>query len=80
MSEKILSLRPSRPSLVKYLDTYIKRAHTRGGQVGLMVLQIKRGHDFGALFGYHILEALLEQFAERLNTVCRKDDRIIRIG
>ena len=80
MSEKILSLRPSRPSLVKYLDTYIKRAHTRGGQVGLMVLQIKRGHDFGALFGYHIIEALLEQFAERLDAVCRNDDRIMRIG
>jgi len=80
MSDKILSLRSNRPSLMRYLDSYIRRAQTSGKQLALLVVQVKRGQEFGALFGYHSIEQLMEQLAERLADICREHDRIMRIG
>ncbi|MGB9430556.1 MAG: bifunctional diguanylate cyclase/phosphodiesterase [Gammaproteobacteria bacterium] len=80
MSDKILSLRPNRSSLMRYLDSYIQRAQTSGKQIALLVVQIKRGQEFGALFGYRVIEELMERFAERLDEACRNDDRIMRAG
>ncbi len=80
MSDKILSLRSNQPSLMRYLDSYIRRARTSRKQLALLVVQVKRGQEFGALFGYRSIEQLMEQMAARLSDVCRKDDRIMRIG
>ncbi len=80
MSEKILSLRPNRPSLMRYVDSYIRRAHADGKQVALLVVQVKRGDELGALFGYQTVEELLEQVGARLDDICRSQDRIMRIG
>ncbi|MDE2090728.1 MAG: bifunctional diguanylate cyclase/phosphodiesterase [Gammaproteobacteria bacterium] len=80
MSDKILSLRPNRPSLIRYLDSYMRRARTSGRQLALLIIQVKRGQEFGALFGYRSIEQLMEQLAERLADICRDRDRIMRIG
>ncbi len=80
MSDKILSLRSNQPSLIRYLDSYIRRARTSRKQLALLVVQVKRGQEFGALFGYRSIEQLMEQMAARLSDVCRKDDRVMRIG
>lgn len=80
MPDKILSLRPNRPSLNRYLASYIRRAHDSERLLALLVIQIKRGHEFSALFGHGRSEALLEYLAERLDQACRRDDRIIRSG
>ena len=80
MSAKILSLRPNRPSLIRYLDSYMRRARTSGRQLALLIIQVKRGQEFGALFGYRSIEQLMEQLAERLADICRDRDRIMRIG
>jgi diguanylate cyclase (GGDEF)-like protein len=80
MTDKILSLRPNRSSLNRYLASYIRMAHDNDRQLGLLVMQVKRGQEFSALFGHNRTEALLEDLAERLDEVCRRDDRIIRTG
>lgn len=80
MSDKILSMRSNQPSLMRYLDSYIRRARTSRKQLALLVVQVKRGQEFGALFGYRSIEQLMEQMAARLSDVCRKDDRVMRIG
>lgn len=80
MSEKLLSLRPNRPSLIRYLESYLRRAHASDRQVALVVVQIKRGQEFGARFGYRTIEELVKQLSARLEVVCRDDDRVMRIG
>jgi len=80
MSDKILSLRSNRPALMRHLDSYIRRVQTSGKQMALLVVQVKRGQEFGALFGDHSIEQLMEQMAGRLAEVCRDRDRIMRIG
>ncbi|MGA9855014.1 MAG: bifunctional diguanylate cyclase/phosphodiesterase [Gammaproteobacteria bacterium] len=80
MSDKILSLRSNRPSLMRHLDSYIRRVQTSGKQLALLVVQVKRGQEFGALFGDRSIEQLMEQMAARLAEVCRDHDRIMRIG
>lgn len=80
MTDKILSLRPNRSTLSRYLASYIRMAHDHDRQLGLLVMQVKRGQEFSALFGHNRTEALLEDLAERLDEVCRRDDRIIRTG
>ncbi len=80
MPDKILSLRSNRPSLMRYLDSYIRRAKSNGNQLALLVIQVKRGQELGALFGYRSIEALMEQLANRLADDCRDQDRIMRIG
>lgn len=80
MTDKILSLRPNRSSLNRYLASYIRMAHDHDRQLGLLVMQVKRGQEFSALFGHNRTEALLENLAERLDEVCRRDDRIMRTG
>ncbi len=80
MSDKILSLRSNRPSLIRHLESYIRRAHMQGAQLALLVVQVKRGQEFGALFGHRSIEELMEQLATRLADTCRDQDRIMRIG
>jgi diguanylate cyclase (GGDEF)-like protein len=80
MTDKILSLRPNRPSLNRYLASYIRRTQDSDRLLALLAIQIKRGQEFSALFGHNRSEALLEYMAERLDNVCRRDDRIIRTG
>ncbi|MGH8370887.1 MAG: diguanylate cyclase domain-containing protein, partial [Gammaproteobacteria bacterium] len=80
MTDKILSLRPNRPSLNRHLASYIRRSQDNGRLLGLLLIQIKRGQEFSALFGHSRSEALLESMAERLDNACRRDDRILRTG
>lgn len=80
MPDKILSLRSNRPSLMRYLDSYIRRAKSNGNQIALLVIQVKRGQELGALFGFRSIETLMEQLANRLADDCRDQDRIMRIG
>lgn len=80
MTDKILSLRPNRPSLNRYLASYIRRTQDTDRLLALLLIQVKRGHEFSALFGHNRSEALLEFMAERLDDACRHDDRIIRTG
>jgi diguanylate cyclase (GGDEF)-like protein len=80
MSDKILSLRSNRPSLMRHLDSYIRRAQASDKQLALLVVQVKRGQEFGALFGDKSIEQLMEQMAARLDEICRDHDRIMRIG
>ncbi|MDE2345359.1 MAG: bifunctional diguanylate cyclase/phosphodiesterase [Gammaproteobacteria bacterium] len=80
MTDKILSLRPNRPSLMRHLGSYIRRARSNSSELALLVIQFKRGQELGALFGYRSIEALMEQLANRLAFACREQDRIMRIG
>ncbi|MGA9852875.1 MAG: bifunctional diguanylate cyclase/phosphodiesterase [Gammaproteobacteria bacterium] len=80
MSDKILSLRPNRPSLIRHLESYLRRTQSSGKQVALLMVQVKRGQEFGALFGSSSIEELMKQFAGRLESICRSDDRIVRSG
>src|SRR5574337_904846 len=80
MSDKILSLRPNRPSLIRHLESYRVRAAGNGKALGLLVIQVKRGQEFGVLFGFRSIEALMEELAERLAGACRSDDRVMRTG
>ena len=80
MNDKILSLRPNRPSLNRHLAAYIRRAHDNNKLLTVLVIQLKRGQEFSALFGHTQSEVLLEHMAERLDGACRHDDRIIRSG
>lgn len=80
MLEKILSLHPNRAALTRHLGSHINRAHAHSTQVGLLVVRVKRGQEFSALYGHQTAETLLEQLAARLDAICRKDDRILRIG
>ena len=80
MSDKILSLRPNRPSLIRHLESYRVRAAGNGRALGLLVIQVKRGQEFGVLFGFRSIEALMQELAERLAGACRSDDRVMRTG
>ncbi|MGH8397786.1 MAG: putative bifunctional diguanylate cyclase/phosphodiesterase [Gammaproteobacteria bacterium] len=80
MSEKILSMRPNRPSLMRYLESYTRRSHSNNLQIALLIVQIKRGQEFGALFGHRSIETLIVKVADRLDGACRNDDRIMRSG
>ncbi|MDE2460565.1 MAG: bifunctional diguanylate cyclase/phosphodiesterase [Gammaproteobacteria bacterium] len=80
MSDKILSLRPNRPSLIRHLESYRVRAAGNGKALGLLVIQVKRGQEFGVLFGFRSIEALMQELAERLAGACRSDDRVMRTG
>lgn len=80
MSDKILSLRPNRPSLIRHLESYRVRAAGNGKTLGLLVIQVKRGQEFGVLFGFRSIEALMQELAERLAGACRNDDRVMRTG
>lgn len=78
MSDKILSLRPNRPSLIRHLEGYRVRVAGSGKLLALLLVQVKRAQEFGVLFGFRSIEALMQQLAERLAGACRGDDRIIR--
>ena len=78
MTDHILSLRPSRAALGRYLDTYVNYAHERGESVALLVVRVQRGPELLALHGHRCIEAFMEEVALRLDGVCRNLDRIIR--
>ena len=80
MEDNIVSLKPNRTVLLRYLDSYVIQAHKSEQQLALLVIQIQRGQELAAIFGGHSIESLLQQVAERLSAVCRKEDRIARIG
>lgn len=80
MSDKILSLRPNRPSLIRHLESYRVRAAGSRKPLALLVVQVKRAQEFGVLFGFRSIEALMQQLAERLAGACRSEDRIMRTG
>ena len=80
MPDKILSLRPNRPSLIRYLESYLRRARSHSKPLALLVVQVKRGQEFGVLFGFRSIEELMQQLAERLDGLCRSEDRILRTG
>lgn len=76
-SEKIVSLQPDRPLLIRHLGDYLGGVQ---GPLALLVVQIRRGREFGTLFGFRKLEDVVQQIAERLGRACRHSDRILRIG
>ena len=80
MIEKILSLRPNRAALSRYLDAYINQAHEREQQLALMLVRVQRGGELIALYGHRNTETLMEEIALRLHGVCRAEDRLIRTG
>jgi diguanylate cyclase (GGDEF)-like protein len=80
MSENILSLRPNRPSLTRYLDTYVNAARDNKQKLALLILRIQRGNELIALYGGGKVEMLMEEVALRLREFCREQDRIIRAG
>lgn len=80
MDENVVSLKPNRPILSRYLESYIEQAHKQEQQLALLLIQIQRGQELATLLGYRAIDRLLEESAARMCTVCRKQDRIIRIG
>src|SRR5579872_5654930 len=80
MSENILSLRPNRSALTRYLDTYVNAARDCRQRLALLILRIQRGNELIALYGGRNVEMLMEEAALRLRDLCREQDRIIRAG
>ncbi|MGH8279125.1 MAG: putative bifunctional diguanylate cyclase/phosphodiesterase [Gammaproteobacteria bacterium] len=80
MSDKILSLRPNRESLIRHLDAYLERERAGDQVLALLVVEVKRGRELGALFGFRNVEALMKKLGERLDGACRSRDRILRTG
>ena len=79
MDENLVSLKPNRPLLGRYLESYVGQAHKSTRQLALLLIQVQRGQEMNALLGYQAIVKLLESAATRLSAVCRKEDRIIRI-
>ena len=80
MEDNIISLRPSRPLLLRYLESHVEQAHLAEEQLAVLMIQVQHGMDLAALFTSHVIESLLEQLAMRLAGICRKRDRVVRIG
>lgn len=80
MEDNILSLRPNRSLLLRYLESHIDQAHRSQEQLAVLMIQIQRRSELVALFTSRAIESLLEQFAVRLSGICRKQDRIVRTG
>ena len=80
MQDNILSLRPNRGLLLRYLESHVEQAHRADEQLAVLIIQIQRGAEMAALFASHSIESLLEQFAARLDGISRKQDRIVRTG
>ncbi|HEU5399530.1 MAG TPA: bifunctional diguanylate cyclase/phosphodiesterase [Gammaproteobacteria bacterium] len=80
MGDSILSLRPNRALLLRYLESHVAQAHRSEEQLAVLVIQVQRGAELAALFTTQSIESLLEHFAARLEGICRKQDRIARIG
>ena len=80
MQDNILSLRPDRALMLRYLDSHVDQAHHDGEQLAVLVIQFERGNDLASLFTSRSIESLLEQVASRLSDVCRKQDRVARTG
>ena len=78
MADHILSLRPSRASLSRHLETYINYAHEHDQAVALLLLRVQRGPELLAVHGYRNVERFMEELALRLGGVCRNLDRVIR--
>ena len=80
MNDNILSLRPSRSSLIRYLETYVNAAGDGRQQLALLILRVQRGNELTALYGGRKAEMLMEEVAQRLRGLCREQDRIIRVA
>ena len=80
MMDQILSLRPNRTALTRYLGTYIDQAHAEEKQIALLVLRIQRGNELIALYGHRNIETLIEEVIMRLRGICREQDRLMRTG
>lgn len=80
MGDNILSLRPNRALLLRYLESHLEQAHRDDEQLAVLMIQVQRGAELATLFTAQSIESLLEQFAARLEGVCRKQDRIARTG
>jgi len=80
MSENILSLRPSRSALIRYLGGYVNAAGDGRQQLALLMLRVQRSNELIALYGGRKFEMLMEEVALRLSGLCREQDRIIRAG
>lgn len=78
--DNIVSLRPNRALLLRYLDSDIAQAHRSEEQLAVLMIQLQRGTELAALFTTQAVETLLEQMAGRLAGICRKQDRIVRLG
>ena len=80
MQDNIISLRPDKGLLLRYLASHVEQAHRSDEQLAVLVIQIQRGAEIAALFASRSIESLLEQFAGRLDGISRKQDRIMRTG
>ena len=80
MEDNIVSLRPSRALLLRYLESSIAQAHRSEEQLAVFIIELQRGAELSTLFTGHSTEFLLEQIAARLARVCRRQDRIVRVG
>ncbi|MFI4921871.1 MAG: EAL domain-containing protein, partial [Gammaproteobacteria bacterium] len=80
MDENIVSLKPNRALLQRYLDSYLSQARAAERQLAVLIVQVRRGQELSALLSSRSVEFMLELMAGRLASVCRKQDRIVRIG
>ncbi len=80
MGDNIISLRPNRALLLRYLESHLEQAGKSGEQLAVLAIQVQRGAELAALFTSRSVESLLEQFATRLEGVSRRQDRIMRTG
>lgn len=80
VEDNVVSLRPNRALLLRYLDSSITQAHRSEEQVAVLLIELQRGAELSTLFSGHSTESLLELIAARLAAICRKQDRIVRTG
>lgn len=78
--DNIISLRPNRSLLLRYLETHVDQAHQAQEELAVLVIQVQRRAEIVALYSSRSIESLLEQLALRLAGICRRQDRIVRIA
>ena len=78
--DNIISLRPNRSLLLRYLQTHVEQAHEAGEELAVLVIQVQRRTEIVALYDSRAIESLLEQLALRLAGLCRRQDRVMRIA
>ena len=80
MEDNVVSLRPNRTLLLRYLESAIALTHRSDELLAVLAIQLQRGVELSTLFSGHSTEFLFEQIASRLSGICRKQDRIARTG
>ena len=70
----------NRFALQRTLDDTLRRARARGELVALLFIDLDGFKTFNDTFGHEAGDTLLQQFAQRLRRVVRRDDLVARIS